>query len=298
MGDFIIVLAILLGIAIVLHAGYVFTLIYFILGVYGVGLWWSKRSLKNISFRRSFVPHAFLGEDIKVDIVVENQSLLPVAWVRLYESLPVELSTPTNINQVITLGPHGRVILRYSLHAGKRGYYPVGPLFSFSGDLLGISSEQQGMGDVDYLTVYPRIITFTNVRFPSLSPQNLLPSSQIIFEDPTRIWGKRDYMVGDSLRRVDWKATAVSGRLQVKQFEPSIASDTMIFLNLYSSDYEARYRIDSIEFAIVVAASLASWIEKETIGRIYYKRCRSDRYFTVHEYYPLSKRIRSLDQYP
>jgi uncharacterized protein (DUF58 family) len=72
------------------------------------------------------------------------------------------------------------------------------------------------------------------------------------------------------MRRVDWKATASTGRLQVKQFEASIALQTVIFLNLNASEYVARHCIDATELAIVVAASLANWAvtQKQSVGLI------------------------------
>jgi uncharacterized protein (DUF58 family) len=83
---------------------------------------------------------------------------------------------------------------------------------------------------------------------------------QPVFEDPTRIFGKRDYVAGDSLRRVDWKSSAATGRMQVKLFEPSIALEAVIFLNLNASDYHYRMRYAASELAVVIAASLANWL--------------------------------------
>ena len=83
---------------------------------------------------------------------------------------------------------------------------------------------------------------------------------QPIFEDPSRPAGKRDYQAGDSLRRIDWKATASSGRLQVKLFEPSIALETALFVNLNLVEYSTKDRVSGPELAIVAAASLANWI--------------------------------------
>ena len=56
--------------------------------------------------------------------------------------------------------------------------------------------------------------------------------------------------------------------MQVKLFEPSIALDTMTFLDLNIQSYHYRSRIDSTELAIVIAASISSWIiEKgQTVG--------------------------------
>ena len=96
-----------------------------------------------------------------------------------------------------------------------------------------------------YLTVYPRIVALNSIQIPSRSPQGTMRHTQPIFEDPTRVLGKREYVAGDSLRRVDWKSTAVTGRLQVKLFEPAISLETLIFLNLNAEDYHYRSRIDS-----------------------------------------------------
>ena len=106
------------------------------------------------------------------------------------------------------------------------------------------------------------------MKLPSRSPLGTLRHTQPIFEDPSRVRGKRDYMAGDSLRRVDWKATASTGRLQVKQFEPSIALETAIFLNLNADEYAPRTRLDATELAIVIAASLANWIvgKRQSVG--------------------------------
>jgi uncharacterized protein (DUF58 family) len=217
---------------------------------------------------RSFSPRAFCGEDVPVKLQVVNHSLLPIVWLRLNESLPVELAPPIPMRQVISLGPRGQASFDYALRAHKRGFYKVGPLYVSTGDVLGLAGEQRREGICDTLTVYPRIIHFSSLGLPSHSPMGTLKYNQPIYEDPTRTFGKRDYVTGDSLRRVDWKATATTGRLQVKQFEPSIALTTTILLNLDEEEYDRHTRADSVELAVMVAASLANWVvqHKQTVG--------------------------------
>ena len=130
------------------------------------------------------------------------------------------------------------------------------------------SKELLNEGQAEYLTVYPKVIPLSHMKFPSHSPMGSLRHTQPIFEDPTRVMGKRDYIAGDSLRRVDWKTTAVTGRMQVKLFEPSISLETMTFLDLKIQSYHYRARIDSTELAIVIAASISNWIidKGQTVG--------------------------------
>jgi uncharacterized protein (DUF58 family) len=137
-----------------------------------------------------------------------------------------------------------------------------------TGDILGLSESLLAQIPPEHLVVYPKIVSFTSMDIPSHSPQGTLPHNLPLFEDPTRVFGKRGYHSGDSLRRIDWKSTASTGMLQVKLFEPSIALETFIILNLNGDDYYYRSRIDSTELAIVIAASISNWIlaKKQMVG--------------------------------
>ncbi|HSK67270.1 MAG TPA: DUF58 domain-containing protein, partial [Anaerolineales bacterium] len=244
------------------------TLIYLVVGALVSGLVWSKRTMTQVRTQRRFQSHAFLGEKIKVDLHVQNTGWLPVPWLDLRETLPVALVGPNSFQSVIHLGPHGEAHFEYSLEARKRGYYPIGPLSVSTGDILGLRESLQAVMLAEHLVVYPKIIPLNSLKIPSQSPQGTLRHTLPLFEDPARSFGKRGYMTGDSLRRVDWKASAATGQFQVKVFEPSIALETCILLNLNTEDYYYRSRIDSMELAIVIAASIANWItaNKQMVG--------------------------------
>jgi uncharacterized protein (DUF58 family) len=264
----VVLLVLLLMAAAFVKGGFAFTIIYLFLGIYIVSIFWTRQSAINISCVRKFEKRIFLGEEVSVQLEIHNRGWLPIPWLYIYESLPVELAAGSSIKRVVSLGPHGKAVIFYKLNAYKRGYYPVGPFTTKFGDTLGLADVQELERQPDFITVYPHIITFTNAHLPSRSPLGTMRHQQPIFEDPSRVRGKRDYVASDSLRRVDWKASASTGRLQIKQFEPSIALQTVIFLNLNGSEYNTRNRIDATELAIVVAASLANWavIQKQAVG--------------------------------
>jgi uncharacterized protein (DUF58 family) len=262
-------LILLVVIAAIFRDDFSFTLLYLFAGAFALGTWWSRRSLARLRYRRVFNHHVFLDESVTIDLQVENGGWLPLPWLRIHEGLPVELTGPESFRRVTQLGPRQHKTFQYTFTASRRGYYPIGPLFFSSSDILGLSGrDQRREGEAEYLTVYPRIIPLTKVRFPSQSPLGTLRHHQPVFEDPSRVMGVRPYLPGDSLRRVDWKSTAVSGQMQVKLFEPSIALETVIFLNMNAEDYYYRYRIASSEMAVIIAASLANWVvdKGQTVG--------------------------------
>jgi uncharacterized protein (DUF58 family) len=269
MSSFFLPFLILLAfVAIILHADFLLTLIYLFVGVFALGRWWSRRALHSVSYSRQFNQRVFLGEKVEVSLDIHNHSLLPVAWLQMRESLPPELVLRSGFERVISLGPGAWTTFTYLLEGRKRGYYQIGPLSLYSGDVFGITGDLALIHPADHLTVYPKIVPLTKVKLPSRSPMGTLRHTQPIFEDPSRVRGKRDYVSGDSLRRVDWKATATAGRLQVRIFEPSISLETAIFLNLNNAEYDRQGRYVATELAIVVAASLASWVigQRQSVG--------------------------------
>src|SRR5215212_7047429 len=254
MSTFLPLLLLLLLIASFLRGDFALTLIYLVVGALVAGLWWSRRGVTQLETKRQFQNHAFLGDRVQVNLRVQNKGWLPLPWLEVRETLPVALVGPNSFQSVIHLGSRASANFEYFVEARKRGYYPIGPLSITTGDLLGLSDSLRLQIPPEALVVYPKIIPFTSVDIPSQSPQGTLRHTVPLFEDPTRVFGKRGYQSGDSLRRIDWKSSASSGRLQVKVFEPSIALETFVILNLQAEEYYYRTRIDSIELAIVLAA--------------------------------------------
>jgi uncharacterized protein (DUF58 family) len=70
--------------------------------------------------------------------------------------------------------------------------------------------------------------------------------------------GVREFRSGDSLRRMNWKASAHTQKLMVRTLQPAISLETIILLDLNSAAYERRDRHTATEWAVVVAASMAT----------------------------------------
>ena len=265
--NFLIVITIL---AVLTRETFVVTLLYLVVAGLLAGRWWTSQVVGHLAFQRKFTQNAFPGETVPVQVDIQNKSWLPAVWLRVQDYYPLEVADTRSFQQVITLGPHEKLQVNYQLRAQKRGYYEVGPLHVTGGDLLGLSGERSSEGGYDHLTVYPHVVALKEVKLPSYSPFGTLRTREPIFEDPSRPIGTRDYQTGDSMRHIDWKSTASTGRLQTRLFQPSIALDTVLFLNLNLLDYHLRSRFDATELAITITASLASWItaQRQSVGMV------------------------------
>jgi uncharacterized protein (DUF58 family) len=75
----------------------------------------------------------------------------------------------------------------------------------------------------------------------------------------------REYATGDSMRHIHWKASAHEDTLLVKKFQPAIALNVMVVLDLARAAYDhvPRGVIGYSEWAISVAGSVAAYLTRQ-----------------------------------
>lgn len=258
----------LLAVAFLLRVDFVFYILYVAVGVYAWSWWANNRALHNLQAERHYRQRAFLGETVEVQLNLTNKSRLGVPWLQIHESIPPELRLEPSTQRALSLKGKESQSFSYHVKALQRGYYRLGPLQLSSGDLFGLVQPRHGVLPPGYLTVYPRIISLTQLGLPSRLPFGTIGGRQKLFEDPARPMGVRDFRSGDSLRQINWKASAHTQNLLVRTLEPAISLETMILLDLHSAAYERRERHYSTEWAIVTAASIATFLinQRQAVG--------------------------------
>lgn len=257
MGEFAYFILFLLIVAFLLQVDFIFYIVYVCIGVYAWSRWYTPRGLQRLEVRRRFPERAFYGEQVDVTLEITNRNRLPLPWLQLHESIAVQLRAGPVMRRVLSLGGRKTADCTYTIAGRWRGYYRLGPLRLETGDLFGLFPAQTGHLAADYFTVYPRIIPLSQLGLPSRLPFGTIASRQRLFEDPARPMGVRHFRSGDSLRQINWKVSAHTQELMVRTLEPAISLETAVLLNLHSGDYERRSRLNTVEWAIEVAASLA-----------------------------------------
>ncbi|MGH2457990.1 MAG: DUF58 domain-containing protein [Chloroflexota bacterium] len=237
---------------------FMYNVSYVLFGVYVLATIWSQRTTRDLRFRRRYQERALLGDVVEVTLEVENRGWLPVPWVQFHDRLPIALITPPFYRAVVSLQPKEIRRFTYELHCRQRGWYQIGPLTAQLGDVFGLNNRQQDFSAGNQITVYPKILPIDELGLPSKSPFGHLRTRQLLYEDPSRVIGVREYQSGDSLRKVNWKVSASSGRLQVKKLEPAMTLDTVILLNVNLAEYTRQYAYAAAELGIVVAASVVN----------------------------------------
>ena len=107
------------------------------------------------------------------------------------------------------------------------------------------------------LTVFPELLPFNHLEFPADDPFGDRRSKRRLFEDPNRPMGVREYRPEDGFRRVHWPATARTGQLQSKVFQPTTGQIMMVCMNVstFARHWEGVYP-ELLEYLIKVAATI------------------------------------------
>lgn len=217
--------------------------------------WWTTYAERSLRIQRQAPETISFGDRASVMIEVANRSLLPIPWLQITDSVPLAIRTGTPLKLAFALNAGGARRLSYDVVGTRRGYYMLGPLRLYTGDVLGLHTRQLSAPPVA-LTVFPRVLPVARVLLPAQLPFGPLSAITRRGEDPARPAGVRPYQASDGVRRLDWKSTARHGELLVRRAEPSVAPETTFALAFGRGDYPGRILQDCLERGATAAASL------------------------------------------
>jgi len=284
---FIGVLVLLLA-ALLLESGLLAYAMYVLLGLLLLSRYLARSWIQNLEAVRHPTPAtAEIGEPVKVAITIRNRGMLPIPWVLLEDLLPASALAVENPRlkvkgqriQLRMFWGHSEAKLHYQIRPQMRGYYQLGPLVMETGDLFGLHRRNIVAGPARDLLVYPRTVPLQGYDLASRRPIGEMQICHRLFEDPTRISGVREYQAGDPLARVHWRATARTGQLHCKIYEPSTLAGATILLDFHETGYPSRTEPMRSELAATAAASLAYAVSEQgqQVGLVSNGRDASDR---------------------
>jgi uncharacterized protein (DUF58 family) len=247
---------------------FIYHVLYVLLAVVLLTRLWTRHVAGKLELERVFEERALHGETLRIVLRLHNRGILPIPWLRLHDRLPVALQTAANLDRVVSLGPGETLEVAYDTACRQRGWYELGPASVELGDVLGVNLVRRDLPTARRLIVYPRVLPINRLGLPSRTPFGDVRTHQPLYEDPARVSGVRDYVPGDSLRKIHWRTSAATGRLQVKKLEPAQTLQTVVALDLSPSGYDRGSTYYATELAIVVAASLLSHLStlRQEIG--------------------------------
>lgn len=284
-----------LGALILLVVGFIFQLgllvyaMYVLLAVLLVSRYLARQWIDNIEVDRECNRYSLqIGETVAVVLTLHNRNAIPIPWIVLEDSVPREAlhSQPRKLRtkgprvKVTRLPGHGEESLLYQVHAEGRGYFQIGPMLLETGDPFGLHRRFKVVTHPHFILVYPNVIPLEGYNLATRRPIGEVRLTHRLFEDPTRISGVRPYEHGDPLNRVHWMATARTGAIHCKTFEPSCVMGATILMDFHKESHALMNTAGyTSELAVTAAASMANAVYQtgQQIGFITNGRDAADR---------------------
>ncbi len=215
-------------------------------------------SLRDLHFSRTVPGTGWAGETARFTLIVRSTSRLPRFGLEAQDHLPrwMEHIGPS----VVTLNaaPGGETRAEYDVHLLKRGAFRLDGFTVTALDPLGIFSFSKKVPAEGEMLVYPTPETITDLLDSGSEKYGFrdlpIAATRGSGVDPD---GVREYVPGDPLHRVHWKAVARTGRMNVIEFEESRAVNVVLALDLHVGSNVGDGDQTTLEYLVRAAASLA-----------------------------------------
>src|SRR5262245_60402549 len=262
-----ILLAVVLIAALVLQAGLLAFAMYVLIGVLFLSRYLAKKwvgSLVAIRECKATEP-VEVGAIVEMKVRLTNSGSTRVAWVLVEDLFPEHYlrQKPPRVRikgKRMKLGSvpgGGSTLLKYEIECETRGYYQLGPTLLETGDLFGLHRRHRIVAKPFFLMVLPKVVPLPKYDFASRRPIGEVNAAHRLFEDPTRNAEVRPYQVGDPLERVHWRATARTGELQCRVFDPTTLAGASLLVDFHTDGYPSRAGPFRSNLAVTTACSIA-----------------------------------------
>lgn len=158
------------------------------------------------------------GEENLVEINLRNRNRFKL-HIKVIDELPFQLQERNfSIQRVLAGGEEAE--LKYSIHPVERGSYEFGNIVLFLCSVAGLVMRRQNITAAKTVSVYPsftqlrshQIVSHTATNNDTGNQRKRKIGQSMEFEQI------KDYVTGDDIRTINWKATARKGLLMVNNY--------------------------------------------------------------------------------
>ena len=202
----------------------------------------------------------FKDDFVHVKVIIENTGRNGFDFLEIRDYYSPELFRLVLGENFIStrIGPKELIKFSYVLEPKVRGEYPLGPLSITVKDRLGFNSAERIVPDsVSDILIYPPYEDIKRIEI--LGSKRSLQLNYGIQRSKQKgmgseFYGMRKYVFGDQFRLIDWKASARSQTLIVKEYESE--RDVTVMIVVDSSNSMAGGAIENTKFEYAIRACM------------------------------------------
>lgn len=176
----------------------------------------SKEPLK---ITRQVKQRLSLGDDNPVHLEVTNTSAQPIAYT-LIEGYPLEMQDRSSAFHYV-LAPGARKEYHYKYRPGTRGEFEFGDVFVMIRSLFFMVSRSMTIPLKQTIHVYPSVLQMKRYELLVFQQQKTSAGIKKIrrLGNNSEFEQIKNYVQGDELKKINWKATSRRNELMVNQYQ-------------------------------------------------------------------------------
>ena len=220
-----------------------------------IGYVWARNLRDRVSAeRRTLGTWVVAGDELVERFTLVNAGWLPMLWARVRDGSSVP---GYSVDRVETASGRDRRTWTTTGMCQRRGVFRLGPWDLETSDPLGLFQVTLHYPATATIMVYPRASYLPNLVLPRGRAPGRATSAEFAAEETITVGGVRQYVQGDSLRRVHWPSTARHASLMVREFDREPSGDLWLIVDMDAAVQAGRDAEATQEYAVILAASLA-----------------------------------------
>jgi len=224
-------------------------------------LFYYQMNVEELRVHRELEKEKVFKDDfVHVKVVIENMGKNSFDFLEIKDYFNPQLfRLILGENYISTrIGPKAKIKFSYILEPKVRGEYAIGPLSVTVKDRLGFNSVERLIPDsVTDILVYPPYEDIKRIEILG-SKRSLMLNYGVQRSKQkglgSEFYGMRKYVFGDQFRLIDWKASARTQKLIVKEFESE--RDVTVMIIIDSSETMAGGAIENTKFEYAIRACM------------------------------------------
>jgi uncharacterized protein (DUF58 family) len=221
--------------------------------------------MPSVKIRRETTSdNIFENGDMSVKFIVKNRGL-GIGFVEIYDQLPPQARITKGSNYTLLyMRPWQEVSFEYSLKLPLRGHYHLGPVKMRVKDAFDLFYNERIEESIHSFSVFPEIEVLEEQIIKSRAPKLLSGAMPLnVIGTGTEFYSLREFVPGDSLRSVNWKALAKKGKMMVNETVREDVMDVILLLDAREVSAVGGGRDTPLEMSCRAAATYAKQLLDE-----------------------------------
>ncbi len=261
-----------------------------------MGLFLEKERADLEVERRISDTRIMAGDSLHIEVIVRNRGE-PIELLEVEDIIPDYVSVAGGTNcALMSLDEGEECSFEYTLDCPLRGRYKLESMKLAVMDSGRLHRSEMLFGEANEFSVVAKIEPTKGASIAPKKTRNwvgMIKSHRVGIG--TEFFGLRDYVSGDELRRINWKASARRDILLTNEFESECSGDATLILDARLEANVGTIEDCSVEHGVRAASTIASQIlkDKNRVGLIVLRDIIDEVYpaFGKRQFYRLSEHL-------